>query len=143
MAGTTGLEPATSDVTGRNARVESQRFNDVFSICWLAKSRHRMPRNDQLSHLSLTHLLTHPVETSTIWVQRLDRFVARELCAFSDHVRRLIKTGQFTTRCWDLCLPVLDRSLENIQLLTYQSPNNARNPSCSKCISLVSTSLMS
>jgi hypothetical protein len=31
MAGTTGLEPATSDVTGRSAPVEFIRFGRVFN----------------------------------------------------------------------------------------------------------------
>src|SRR5690349_13807954 len=59
MAGTTGLEPATSDVTGANAR-------RLLSMKWLPlervvddSKRHLPTGNDPFPHLQLTQLLAH------------------------------------------------------------------------------------
>jgi len=58
MAGTTGLEPATSDVTGARA---SPLFTGKYAFLqWVTDDtgRHGPTRNDPFSQLLLTHLLT-------------------------------------------------------------------------------------
>jgi len=59
MAGTTGLEPATSDVTGENA---SRLFSVIYQpFRWLAGDTRRQgpTRNDPLSQALVTQLVTH------------------------------------------------------------------------------------
>jgi hypothetical protein len=60
MAGTTGLEPATSDVTGASAsRLYSAKYLN-FQRFARAPKRQLATRNDWISQHLLTQLLTHP-----------------------------------------------------------------------------------
>src|SRR6058998_2889910 len=59
MAGTTGLEPATSDVTGRRTRVDDSASCVGNQPDARVIGRHRTTRNAPITHLLLTQLLTH------------------------------------------------------------------------------------
>jgi len=69
MAGTTGLEPATSDVTGASASV---LFSANYMLReWVAgdSGRHDPTRNDPLSRMLLTQLLTQCRAGKSDWRQ--------------------------------------------------------------------------
>ena len=66
MAGTTGLEPATSDVTGASARLFFSAKYVLSQRVAVDSDRHDPTLKDPLSQTLLAQLLTHPEDTHWI-----------------------------------------------------------------------------